>query len=286
MNKYLILYNPLSQKGRGLRRAKKAKAFFEGAEVTFEDITKIRDVAAFIRDVPADTGVILTGGDGTLSRTMDALYGQELGRDLLYFGAGSGNDFLRDIGKSAKDAPFSINQYMENLPLVKVNGLSMRFINGVGLGLDGFVCEEVNRAHTEGKEISYGAVALKGVVWKYKPLRATVTVDGDVQSYDKVWLAPVMFGSYFGGGFRMAPRQSRNDPGHLVTSIVVHDVGRFAAIFRLMQVKSGKGELLKSFASYRTGRHVIAEFDSPCAFQIDGETIPNVTRYEVFAGEA
>lgn len=283
MDKYMILFNPLSQKGAGLKNAKKIERFFADAQFAYEDITKISDPVSFLKGVDAGTKVVLTGGDGTVSKMMDTLYKQELDRPLFYYGAGSGNDFLRDIGKSPKDPPFPINEYMEHLPLVKVNGLSLRFVNGVGLGLDGFCCEQVNLAHQAGKEISYGTVALKGVLGQYKPVDAVVTVDGDRQEYKNVWLAPVMFGSYFGGGFKMAPAQSRNDPKRLVTSIVFHDVTRLSAPFKLLKVKSGGGEQMPEYASYRTGKHVIAEFSAPAPFQIDGENISNVSRYEVFA---
>lgn len=283
MEKHLILYNPLSKKSRGEVSAKKIEAFFPEVEFSYADITKITDLVSFMKDVPPDVKVILTGGDGTLSRTVSTLYGQDLGRELYYFGAGSGNDFLRDIGRSPKDPPFPINEYMKGLPRVIVNGLTMRCINGVGLGLDGFCCEEVNRYHQEGKEISYGMVALKGVLGQYKPVDAVITVDGVRQEFKNVWMAPVMFGSYFGGGYKMAPKQSRTMKPRQVTSVVLHSLSRFLAIFQFLKVKQGKGESMKKYAVYRTGRHVTAEFSAPCAFQIDGESIPNVTRYEIIA---
>ena len=286
MEKYLILYNPLAQKGRGLDNAKKIRAFFKDAEVAYENILEITDLAAFMAEAPRDVKIVLTGGDGTLSRTVSALYGHELGRELYYFGAGSGNDFLRDIGKSPKDPPFPINEYMKGLPLVKVNGMTMRCINGVGLGLDGFCCEEVNRLHSEGKNASYGMVALMGVLGKYKPVDAVITVDGVRQEFKNVWMAPVMFGSYFGGGYKMAPKQDRMSSRRQVTSVVIHSIPRLLAVFQFLKVKQGKGESMTKYAVFRPGRHVAAEFSSPCAFQIDGESISNVTSYEISAEDA
>ena len=283
MEKYLILYNPFAKKGRGLANAKKIEAFFSDAEFSYQDITKITDPIAFTKDIPEDVKIVLTGGDGTLSRTVTALYGQDTGRTLYYYGAGSGNDFLRDIGKSPKDPPFSINQYMKGLPRVIVNGLTLRCINGVGLGLDGFCCEQVNKYHMEGKEISYGMVALKGVLGQYKPVDAVITVDGVRQEFKNVWMAPVMFGSFFGGGYKMAPKQDRMCSPRQVTSVVLHSLSRFLAIFQFLRVKKGKGESMTKYAVFRTGRHVVAEFSAPCAFQIDGESISNVTRYEIIA---
>lgn len=283
MDQYLVLYNPFSGKGTGFENAKKIETHFPDASFSYEDITRIKDPGAFIKALQKDVKPVLIGGDGTLSRTMNQLYGTDLGRDLLYYGGGSGNDFLRDIGRRPKDPPFAINEYMKHLPLVKVNGVSMRFINGVGLGLDGFCCEEVNRAHKEGRELSYGTVALQGLFSKYKPVDAVITIDGERQEYTQVWMAAVMYGSYFGGGFWMAPHQHRDDPAHMVTGIVVHDISRLTGLFQLLKVKAGGGERLVKYVSYRTGSHIEAEFSAPCAFQIDGESISGVTRYEVFA---
>ena len=283
MEEFLVLYNPYSQKGKGLANAKKLASFFKDARFSYEDITKIPDLSAFLKELPAKTRAVLTGGDGTLSKTVNVLYGHDPGREILYYGAGSGNDFLRDIGRSPKDSPFPINQYMKGLPLVKVNGLSMRCINGIGLGLDGFCCAEVNRRHQEGRNVSYGQVALEGVMGRYKPVDAVITVDGVRQEFKNVWMAPVMFGSYFGGGYRMAPNQSRTKTPGQVTSVVIHSISRFSAVFQFLKVKKGKGESMTKYAVYRTGHHVEAEFSEPCDFQIDGESIPGVTRYEIFS---
>ena len=70
-----------------------------------------------------------------------------------------------------------------------VNGEEHVFVNGIGYGLDGYCCEvgdEIQR-HSD-KKVNYSAIAIKGILGKFKPRRATVTVDGVTRTYKKAWL--------------------------------------------------------------------------------------------------
>ena len=44
-----------------------------------------------------DDSIIICGGDGTLNRFVNAIYDLNTDKEILYYAAGSGNDFLRDI---------------------------------------------------------------------------------------------------------------------------------------------------------------------------------------------
>lgn len=281
MNSYLVLYNPYAQQGHGLENAKKLEQCYPSAEIRCEDMTKIADYAGFFASVPEDVKIVFTGGDGTLNRVANALYGYELPRDLYYFGAGSGNDFLKDIGKEAGGEPFVVNDYIKDLPLITVNGEHYRFLNGVGCGIDGYCCEESNRLHALGKAKTYSMIAFEGVLGKYRTRNAKVTVDGVTKTYKKVWMVPVMHGSFYGGGFNMAPKQNRNNADHTVTAITAHGVSRFLATFLFLLVKKGFGEKFTKYMNYQVGHHVEVEFDEPVALQVDGETITGVTKYTV-----
>lgn len=277
---YLVLYNPHAQKGRGLAAAERIRDLLPDTEISFEDITKV-DLEQCLKDTPEDIKIVFTGGDGTLNRVLNLMDERGIKREVLYFPAGTGNDFMNDIGKQKDARPFPINEYMEGLPTVKVNDITCKFINGIGYGLDGFCCEESDRLKTLGKEKSYSMIAVEGLLGKYKTTNARVTVDGVTKTYEKVYMAPTMFGRFFGGGIQIAPHQDRKNPEHLVTNIVVHGVARLHALFLFPGIIAGKGDRRPKYLEYKTGRDIVVEFDRPTALQIDGETVLNVKKYEV-----
>ena len=282
MRKITVLYNPQAAKGRGLEHAKKLEKLTE-AEIAYEDFTKIPDLAAYLNTAPEDRDIVLTGGDGTLNFAANALYQKPVSRTLYYYPAGTGNDFINDLGKKKDAGLFPLNEYFRNLPKVKLDDEERYFINAYAYGLDGYCCEESDRLKALGKEKAYTVIAAEGVLYKYRPRGATITVDGESRHYKKVWMAPVMFGRYFGGGVLMAPSQDRKNPEHTVTSVVVHDISRIGALLLFLRITSGKGERYPKYLDYRVGKHVIVEYDEPTPAQIDGETRLGVRRAEVFS---
>ena len=284
MNKYIVLYNPYSAKGHGLESAKKLAASLPGAEISYEDLTRVTDHQRFFRETPPDTKIIFTGGDGTLNRVANALYGEKLPREIWYFPAGSGNDFVNDLRKPHDCAPFVLNDYIQDLPKVRIRQGEYRFLNAVGYGLDGYCCEESDRLHEKGRQRSYTMIAFLGLMGKYKTTAADVTVDGVTKHYDKVWMAPAMFGSFYGGGVNMGPMQHRDNPEKLLTSVVIHSVGRLKTLFLFLNVCKGRGEKYPKYIDYRRGHRISVRFDRPTALQVDGETFLSVEEYEATYG--
>lgn len=276
--KKIILYNPLAGDMQGADAAKRLDAIYIGQELIYRDITEISDFGEIFSSLAPDDEVILCGGDGTLNRFINSIEGLEINNNILYYATGSGNDFLNDLEKPQGAEPFKINNYIKNLPFIYVNGVKRRFINGIGYGLDGYACEAGDKARqATGKKINYTMIAIKGVLFSFKPRGATVTIDGIAKHYNKVWLAPAMFGRYFGGGMKIAPQRSRKN--HDLSVVVVHDVGRLRLLTILPTVFKGAHIKYKKYVETLSVKEVSVEFDSPCALQIDGETISDVKTY-------
>ena len=208
MKHWHILYNPKAGGDNGTQRARKLDTLLEG-EKTYADITAIADMTAYLKKIPAEQSIVLCGGDGTLSRFVNQTEPADL-PELYFYAIGSGNDFLHDLGYQEGQPPFPIRKYLQHLPVVETNGQKRRFVNGVGYGVDGEVCAEGARLREKNKgKINYTAIAVKCVLFGYKPMGATVTVDGVTKRYRKAWLAPAMKGRYFGGGMMIAPRSAK-----------------------------------------------------------------------------
>ncbi len=279
--KTYILFNPSAGNRTGEIKAHKLENILDEENLVYVNITRI-SIIEFLKGTQPEDKIIICGGDGTLNRLTNELKDAEIKNDIFLYAGGSGNDFLADIDMKASKAPVKINEYINNLPIITVNGKSLKFINGAGLGLDGYVCEEGNRKREKnGKPINYLAVALKGIFYGYKPCNAKVTVDGKEYTYKKVWLAPTMKGRFCGGGFMLAPYQERLSP--VLTFITAHNLSRFKLLTILPKAFYGGHIKHKKNVSCIEGKRISVEFDRPCPLQIDGEVIPEVWKYEVSA---
>ncbi len=171
--KTYVLYNNLSNNGKGQSTAEQLKQHWADRELTFVNARDLDDYAGFFAGLQPDDEVCICGGDGTLNYLINHADCDSLTNKLFYFPAGSGNDFWTDLGKKPGDAPEQINRYIKNLPTVTVKGKTSKFINGVGYGIDGYCCEEGDRLREKSdKPINYTSIAIKGLLFRYKPTRA------------------------------------------------------------------------------------------------------------------
>lgn len=225
--------------------------------------------------------VYLCSGDGTINQLINRLNDPSALRcRLFYYGTGSGNDFLRNLGKSPQCDPFPINSYLMHLPTVTVNGKKYRFLNNVGFGIDGYCTEEGDRLKKKSKKaVNYTAIAIRGLLFHFHPVDATVTVDGKEYRYRRVWLAPTMNGRFYGGGMMPTPSQNRSDPEGRLSLMLFHGAGKLRTLAVFPSIFTGKHINHESMVAIHTGTSITVEFDRPSPLQIDGETIPNVYKY-------
>ena len=279
---YCVLYNPLSASGGGEHQAHRLDEMLAPATIEYVSLLDIADISEYLVSLPASVTPILTGGDGTICRFINNLGGQMPDRDVLYFPAGSGNDFLNDLEFDCNHEPFLLNPYLENLPCIHFNGETRYFLNGVGYGIDGFVCERVAEVRRKrGKAASYTKEALKGLAYAYKRTSATVTVDGETRTYKHVWMTPTMNGRYFGGGMMCAPAQNRFDPERKVSLMVMRCSSKIRALLLFPSIFKGNHVKATKVVSMFQGHNIHVRFDSPTALQIDGDVFSGVTEYTV-----
>ena len=277
--KYYVLFNPHAGNGLG---EEKARALTMDAELCFCDMTKLDSYEAFFAGIEPEDGVILAGGDGTLNRFLNDTEGLSIPNDILYYAIGSGNDFLKDLNKEVGCAPFSIKEYLKNLPTVTVKGKTYRFLNNVGFGIDGYCCEVGDKLRqTTDKPINYAGIAIKGLLFHFRPRNAVITVDGKTYEFKKVWLAPTMNGRYYGGGMMVAPNQDRSNPEGTVSVSLMYGSGKLKTLMVFPSIFKGEHVKHAEMCKVLTGRKITVKFDQPTALQIDGETILGVTEYAV-----
>ena len=280
MKKYYVLFNPYSGNGKGEEYARKLNSILND-ELIYFSMPKITDFKKFLSMTKGED-IIICGGDGTLNYFINHTDGIKYKNNILYYSTGSGNDFYNDVFKGKGEGPHLINEYLKDLPTVIVKGKEYKFINGIGYGIDGYCCEmgDLHRKKNT-KPVNYTKIALKGLLYDYKPTNAIVTVDSVKHAYKKVWLASTMNGRYYGGGMMIAPYQNRLNSDRSLPVVVLHGKIKLKVLTAFATVFKGEHVRFKKIVDLYTAHEVKVEFDRPVALQIDGETILGVTEYTV-----
>lgn len=272
-----VLYNSLANNGAGQVAADECKANLAN-DAELVSIVGL-NMDEFAAKLTAEDIVYLVGGDGTINRFANDVYGKTIPCEIILYCGGTGNDFLRDLKENyGVENTVELKKYITNLPTVKVKDIECHYINGIGFGIDGMVCEEADKMKANGaKKINYTTLAIKLLLFKYKCPGATVTVDDKVYEYKKTWFASAMNGRYYGGGMKVAPDQDRL--GDSLTCVIMHDKGKIPTLIAFPGIFEGKHVNNKKLTDVYTGKKINVKFDRPTALQIDGETVVGVTEY-------
>ena len=281
--KQYILYNPHAGNGTAQEAAKKLAENAPESAVLL-DMTAMDGYASLLADLTSEDVLTVCGGDGTLNRFINDTDGLDIPCEVCYLAVGSGNDFLRDLGKAPDGTPVRITEYIRDLPVTEVKGKKYRFLNNVGYGIDGYCCEVGDEQKAKSvKAVNYTAIAIKGLLFHYKPKNAVITVDGKEYTFKKVWLAPTMKGRYYGGGMMATPAQNRTASDGKLSVMVFHGSSSIRTLMIFPSIFKGEHIKSEKFVKVLSGYDVKVVFDAPAPVQIDGETIKDVMEYTATA---
>ena len=172
-----LLYNPSSSNNHGENVKDR---FLSEYNDTYKDIeiinfTKVNFEDFANKTTDSDT-TILTGGDGTIHYYFNLCQNKPIKGKVYFYAGGTGNDFLNDLNKP--EGLVELHKYENHLAKVLINNNECYFVNNVGFGLDGTVCEIADQKRAKGKKVNYTTIAAKLLLYKYKRCNAIVTVDG------------------------------------------------------------------------------------------------------------
>ncbi len=272
-----ILYNPRSNSEHNDLNIIPGKEELERRGVRQISLIEL-DTREFFKTLTESDRVLICGGDGTLHHFINNIRGLDMPCPIYVIRSGTGNDFLNDIGQIGTEELTDIRKYIRSLPEVEIDGEKRVFINGVGIGIDGAVCDRVEKyKKSTGKKANYTAIALKELAYRYKCPNATVTIDGVTHHFKDVWMASAMQGKFFGGGMMIAPTQNR-ESGKL-SVMVMHGGSRPKILTVFPSVFKGKHLKYKDIIEVFECDEVTVRFEIPTAFQADGETRSEMTTY-------
>jgi diacylglycerol kinase (ATP) len=264
----ILLYNPLSRNGKNPKFIEKIAKHLRktGNAVVSYSLLSIDNVDSFLSGCAETDRIIIVGGDGTINRLANVIATLDIKQDIFMYQAGTGNDFVRSLKTKAKIVP--IKKYLSMLPSVHFHDQERLFLNGAGAGLDGFIGHLVNTSKYKKNKLNYFRHAFEGFA-KFKPISATLTVDGVEFKESKLWFASMMNSPYFGGGMKIAPKANRNEKK--LQLVMVKDVPKWILILIFPTIYLGWHVIFKRWVKVLDADVISIVFDKPTYLQIDGD---------------
>lgn len=288
-SKVLLIANPVAQNGAGAKAAKRAAALLRASlsEGSLDVmLTQAPGHAEAEASGAGDYGaVIALGGDGIIHETANGLL-RLPAEDRPVFGivpVGSGNDYARTLGMSARSVDAAVSQLLSARPQWFDVGLAngRYFVETLSFGLDAAIAlDTVDRRARTGKtgtmlylesgieqllhhlDLHHYRAELSGEGMRFAA-SAMRMLEGD--SY----LFAVQIGQTYGGGFRICP-EARTDDGMLDLCIAHPPLGPLYATFIFLLAKNAHHTRFRQIEFLRA-RSLKLAFDAPLAVQIDGE---------------
>lgn len=264
--KYLyIILNDTS--GRG--EAKNIQAILDSLENQFDFQAIIRkteykkhanilaeELALEAQDCPGQPILVAMGGDGTLSEVIDGLKEKHLDLPVAFIPYGSGNDFARSNKIPFKPLDAILYLLTREAPIYRdvlkyedhLRSDTHYAINSVGIGLDGRVVHEKNKAAKDKKnralqfnKLGY-LTSLFGAYKKQPPFDITLQTKEQERHFKNAILVLNANYPYAGGGMHLVPDATAEDG--LIDFVVVEKLSGRELLHLVALLLKGKGEHL------------------------------------------
>jgi len=184
--------------------------------------------------------VIAVGGDGTVNEVVNGIAGKNTVFGVLP--TGTGNDLARMLNIPT-DPLLAVRRISDrrqkSIDLLKLK--STYIAGAIGIGFDGAVAEDMNRASWKKRAGSFGYVlsTLK-LIFKFPPFTLYLFIDDQTVIFRDCWLVAIGNSQFYGGGMRICPDAIEDDG--ILDVCVVHNLSQI--------------ELLRLFPCVFSGRHI------------------------------
>ncbi|MCK4641545.1 MAG: diacylglycerol kinase family lipid kinase [Candidatus Marinimicrobia bacterium] len=267
--KYAIIVNPVAGRGRTSRRLPLLKEITDQTGHTFdyyftkEPLHASRIADKIHREYDA---VIAYGGDGTANEVMNGLAGTTTPFGIIP--DGTGNDFAKSLSvtRNLRKAVDIIVNY--NYRLMDLGTIGNRiFLNGVGIGFDGFVNYRNKKMKLLKGTLSYLYAILSSLtLWRAIPIH--LEIDGKKIGKSLSYLIAIGNGSSAGGGFKLTPDASIHDSVFDICHI--GDISVWKILINFVRLINGTIDVVKE-VTIRKGKNIRITSDVPLPIHFDGE---------------
>lgn len=261
---YALIYNPVSGRGGFAKRLDGIIATLSPHTVTpYRTTIGNAGLPDFLRRARPD-GVLVAGGDGTLSEIVAALVGHGLDLPVGVIPGGTSNDFANYLGVTGVE--HIVGGKVRTIDLGCVNGRT--FVNVVAAGIMTSAAHGVPLAikHAFGKLAYYvrGFAELPRV----RAMRLHVNADG--REFDAASLFFIVANSSVVGGLRNAAPLAKIDDGRLdFLALKTCSPGDFVSLTR--QVFAGRLDPRDPRIIYLQAADLTLDVAEPVESDVDGE---------------
>lgn len=259
--KYIFIVNESAGRGRYKKILPNIEAACQKRNIEYEIryITKEKSGCDMANEYKDQENVIyVVGGDGTLTITLPALL--QTKNKLGIIPAGSGNDTYRTIKNMPKgETPIDIG---------KIN--DTYFINVACTGIDAEIGNNMDKLRNTiipTSQLYNASIVYTFVKFKHKKMKLKTNIKNIEAKYT---ILSICNGSYYGGGFKIAPK-SRLEDG-LLDIYYAEEMPKLKMIPLILKLKKGKHEGRRRVHKFRTN-HVELELEEEITFNVDGEKL-------------
>jgi diacylglycerol kinase family enzyme len=265
--RYAIITNPAS--GKRTLEQKRAllacPARILGAQIHGLDTRSAEELAECARELSERFPVlVVAGGDGTLSEVMNAV---DTTRTVVaYLPLGTGNAMRHALGYRGNLTAITrriqsgrIHEY----DLIDCDGVRKGFMASVGIEGTVLTLRNRNLAGGAGGFEAYWKAFLDACFREYKPLDASISIDGTRFEERDLLTLMVVKQPYYGFGMNLVPK-ARFDDG------VLHALSMDARWFKILVAGCTAFTIGNRMGRHRTAHRVTVKLDRPLFLQIDG----------------
>lgn len=259
--KYIFIINESAGKGKSKKILPNIENACKKRNIQFEIryISKEKSGYDIAREYQTQENVIyVVGGDGTLGITLPGLIGTK--NKLGIIPAGSGNDTYRTIKSMEKGETL--------IDLGKIN--DTYFINVACSGIDAEVANNIDKLRNTiipASQLYNASLIYTFFTFKHKKMKMKTKIKN---IEDKYTILSICNGSYYGGGFKIAPKSRLTDG--LLDIYYAEKMPKLKMIPLILKLKKGKHEGKRRVHKFRTN-HVELELEEEVTFNVDGEKL-------------
>ena len=269
---YSIIVNPFSGNGKSEKCLPEVEALLKARKIEYRvcHTEKPHDAYTYAHNAVLnhEEGVIVLGGDGSMSEVIRAMSG--CNSTLLFVPCGTGNDFLKTLKLPKK--PIQALEKQLDSPVHRIDCAIVNdkaFVNVAGTGFDADVLKKLDKYKARYRGLAAYLRALADALGNYRPKSFRISIDGSPFEERLLCILSVGNGRYIGGGMKAVP-DARIDDG-LLNLYTIKGIKKCFIPFLLPLFILGLHKYLP-IAKKHMVKNVVIEAQE-MTFQLDGELI-------------